>query len=123
MGLVAGVLAKIRAHDWRRGGAKDIANLKSKIPGVADDTVARGIGQSRIILGKGINDNYVGSIKADLYTARVESGYQSRHAPLLGALFNKAKLDPEALITHCAELGIEPSKSRLQTARRHLIAD
>lgn len=123
MGLVAGVLAHIRAHDWRRGAAKDLANLKSKVPGVADEAVARAIGQSRASLSKGITDDYVGGIDTDLYTARVESGYQAKQSPLLGAPFKKAKLDHATLTNHCEQVGIEPSKSGLHTARRHLYAD
>jgi hypothetical protein len=44
IGLVRGVLARITAHDWRRDAAKEIANLKSKVHGVADSTTIRALG-------------------------------------------------------------------------------
>lgn len=66
MGLVAGVLVDIRAHDWRRGGARDVANLKlpsDGMLGVADAGVARTLGQSRQSLNGGVTDRYVGDLE------------------------------------------------------------
>jgi hypothetical protein len=123
MGFVAGVLAKLRTHDWRRGAAKELANLKTRISGVADQTIARGIGQSRLSLSKGITDDYVGDIEADLYAARVASDFQSKRTPAIGAPFKKLKLNPEEVKKYCEENGIDSSKSGIRTARRHLYAE
>jgi len=122
LGLVAGVMAKLRTHDWRRGSAKDLANLKDKISGVADHTVALAIGQSRKTLGRGITDDYVGDIEVDLFSARVASDFQHKHGPAIGAPFQKTKLELGEALKYCEDNNIEPTESGLQTARRHIYA-
>ncbi|KAK9367326.1 hypothetical protein V1509DRAFT_654034 [Lipomyces kononenkoae] len=70
LGLVAGVLAKIKTHDWRRGSAKDIAHLKN-ITGVADHATAIALGHSRASAAKGITDTYVGNLGAPFKKVRL----------------------------------------------------
>ncbi|KFZ13368.1 hypothetical protein V502_06640 [Pseudogymnoascus sp. VKM F-4520 (FW-2644)] len=64
IGMIAGVIGRIRAHDWRRGAANDLANLPGGIPSTVNERVAQALGHS-----------------IDLYTARVEARHESRPAP------------------------------------------
>jgi hypothetical protein len=119
MGLVSGVLVDVLAHDWRRGSARDVANLKlpsdGTLPGVADAGVARALGQSRQSLNFGITDLYVGDLEADLYTARVKQMFQSRKQPAIGAPLKRRRLRTEEVDEYCKDNGINPSSSNERT--------
>jgi hypothetical protein len=114
MGLVGGVLADVVAHDWRRGAARDVANMKlpsDGMLGVADAGVARTLGQTRRSLSGGVTDRYVGDIEADVYTPRVEQLFHSRKQPAIGAPFKKPRLRKEEVDEYCRDNAIDPSSS------------
>ena len=75
-GLQAGILAKLHAHDLRRGSARDTVNLKAKVRGVATETVAATIGQSKKSHARGVTDKYVGSFRDDVWTKRVHEDFE-----------------------------------------------
>jgi hypothetical protein len=124
LGLIAGVLARLSPHQLRKGAARDLSHLKKSISGVADEKIARGLGQSRRSLGQGITDDYVGDIDDDLYTMRVEDGYEYKRAPAIGAPFKKRKLDAEEIKKYCNDHNLDSAlESNRTNARRHLYAD
>ncbi|KAK9236110.1 hypothetical protein V1525DRAFT_389767 [Lipomyces kononenkoae] len=126
LGLVAGVLAKLKTHDWRRGSARDVAHLKTEIAGVADHATAAALGHSRIATAKGITDKYVGSVGHDIYTDRVETGFDHRCSPALGAPFKKFTLRADETTKFCLDNNLNPTlknhrrraQDRIQDMRR-----
>ncbi|KAG8533760.1 uncharacterized protein KY384_001501 [Bacidia gigantensis] len=74
-GQVAGVLAKIRSHDLRRGGAREAA-LLPQINGIATPGVASVLGHSHMSLQTGVTQHYVGGMTHDVWTDRVNLGPQ-----------------------------------------------
>lgn len=110
MGLVASVLVDVRAHNWRRGSARDVANLKlppDYMLGVANAGVARTLGQSRQSLDGGVTDGYVGDLKADIYTPRAAQMFQSRKQSAMGAPFEKPRLGKEEVDEYCKDNDID----------------
>ncbi|KAK9328329.1 hypothetical protein V1520DRAFT_313332 [Lipomyces starkeyi] len=80
LGLVAGVLAKINTHDWRRGSARDVAHWITKITGVANDATAAALGHTPISTAKGLTDKIP-----------------------LGAPYKKARLSSDETAKFCLE--------------------
>ncbi|KAK0129018.1 hypothetical protein ONS95_000958 [Cadophora gregata] len=114
LGLVAGVLAHIISHDVRRGGLRDLANLK--IPsapmapmGVASKEVAVAAGHSMGSYLKGTTDKYVGPVERENYTARAAQMFVSRKAPEMGQRFQKTRLTKAEVSLYCEEHDIDPT--------------
>lgn len=124
IGSAGGVLADITAHDWRRGYARDMANTKrsTKI-GVADDVVAKTLGQTHKSFGTGVTDGYVGDIEVETYTYRVEELFEGRTQPAMGELYRKVRVTTKAVDGYCSENGIDAaSKTERSKAAHHLRA-
>lgn len=75
-GLKAGLLAPLHAHDLRRGSAADTANLDAKVKGVATEAVAAVLGQSETTYLSGVTRQYVGSLRDDVWTKRVNENFE-----------------------------------------------
>ena len=63
-GLAAGVLAKIRSHDIRRGAARDSAQL-DRIDSVSSVEVATTLGHSFKTYSTGVTADYIGDVSDD----------------------------------------------------------
>jgi hypothetical protein len=95
MGLMAGLLADVTAHDWRRGFALDVANIKlpdGESLRVANEAVMSAMGHSRRSLALDIVDEYVGGIEADIHTSRALNKFETRKQPLFGAPLKNIKI-------------------------------
>jgi len=121
----AGVLANVTSHDWRRGYARDMANTKrsTKI-GVADDVVAKSLGQTHKSFNTGITDGYVGDIEVETYTGRVEDLFEGRTQPAIGEPYRKARVTTKEIDDYCSENGIDAtSRTGRSKAAHHLRAN
>jgi len=74
-GLVAGVLCRLRAHDLRRGAARDTANLKSKAKGAPSKGATAVLGHSFNSTNMPLTAHYVGALADDLWTKRINENF------------------------------------------------
>ncbi|KFZ23385.1 hypothetical protein V502_02138 [Pseudogymnoascus sp. VKM F-4520 (FW-2644)] len=74
-GLNAGLLAPIRAHDVRRGAARDIAHLPERSMGLATGMVADAMGHTEATRAAGVTKRYVGYTRTDNWAQRVDARF------------------------------------------------
>ncbi|MCJ1435728.1 hypothetical protein MMC27_005103 [Xylographa pallens] len=112
LGLAAGILASIVSHDLRRGGFRDLANVKrsaDSVAGVATREVAKVGGHSAHSYSGGVTDKYVGEVENDAYTPRAEQMFVSRKTPLIGNAYKKRRLTTTEIDTYCQQNNIDPT--------------
>jgi hypothetical protein len=118
----AGVLNNVTSHDWRRGYARDMANVKrsSKL-GVADNEVGKSLGQSLKSMHTGVTDSYIGDIEVETYTGRAEELFEGRKQPAIGEPYRKVRVKSEEVDNYCSENNIDPkSKNGRSRAAHHI---
>jgi hypothetical protein len=73
--LAAGLLGQFRAHDLRRGAARDTANLSGKLKGSADKMTAAVLGHNESAANRSLTAHYVGGVVHDTWTKRVDENF------------------------------------------------
>ena len=81
MGLAAGMLVKLRAHDLIRGGLRDAENLAEPLRG-AGIAVARVLAShSKVTEFAETTREYVGDVQDMVHNKRAESSFRDKLAP------------------------------------------
>jgi integrase len=75
-GQLCGVLGSIITHDIRRGSARDTAQIKSGINGLATSAVAATLGHTHQSHQRAVTAAYVGAIDDDVWAKRVNLKYE-----------------------------------------------
>jgi hypothetical protein len=110
----AGFIAELRAHDLRRGAARDAANLKKPITGHATQAVAASLGHSENSHARGVTAKYVGSIAEAVWTKRVEEDIRDSFEDdgMAESFVGKRRmLLPSQVTQLCGEAHLDPSIS------------
>ena len=111
---LAGVVEHVVAHDLRRGGLRDLANLETPIIGAATAAVAKAGGHSSNARFHGVTDQYIGHLKQDLWTKRLsEAEADDDLIPAIGArLYKKPrKLERSAIDLYCEENALDTTNT------------
>lgn len=66
-----GILVPVSSHDVRRGSAQDIVYL-GEVAGTSNRGVAAALGHSEQSRRKGVTTKYIGPVKEDLWSKRLE---------------------------------------------------
>jgi hypothetical protein len=116
MGVLAGLLVEIRAHDIRRGAIRDIAYLPESNAGIATPSVAAAAGHSDAARRKGVTQSYIGPQREDNWSKRVAAGAASPQEVFTPAFADnpqrKRRLKPEEVTKWCVENGKDPTRDR-----------
>lgn len=122
-GPKAGFLARTRAHDLRRGAARDTANLSHPIKGYATPAVAALIGHSENSHMRGTTAAYVGSLEEDVWSRRVEENFDdSFQIDVTDESFVKRRKIGNLDLTEMCEIaGLDPLdvKNRRRVSNMH----
>jgi hypothetical protein len=85
MGLIAGILAPITARHLRNGAVRDIANLKKKATGAANNVARQAAGHSRRSYNSGTTELYSGPIQQPFWNLRAAEPFHDRLTPKMDA--------------------------------------
>lgn len=81
MALVSGIVSPITARHIRNGAVRDIAHLKKKVRGVANNASRQAAGHSRRSFNIGTTELYTGPAQAPFWNMRAEEEFADRMAP------------------------------------------
>lgn len=73
-----GILVPVTSHDVRRGSARDVAFLE-KVPGTSTRSAAAALGHSDAARRSGVTSKYIGPVKEDLWSKRLEASKSFYH--------------------------------------------
>jgi len=109
---LAGIMEDIIAHDVRRGGFRDLSNLKTAVGGRLEG-VAEAAGHSSSTRTKGITKQYTGYLKEDTWKKRLDENTELDDfgVTIAEQPFKKRRLDTQAVTDYCDENGLDGSKS------------
>lgn len=115
-GLKAGILKSIIPHDFRRGAARDTANLPrdpTVASGLADAVVAAEIGHTTLSLEMGVTSEYVGPKTTDNWAKRVKANLQDPFGTSTTEnAYKKLKLTHVEWLQRYKLAGVDPSNRK-----------
>lgn len=119
--LKAGLAARIRSHDLRRGAARDMSMLNlDTTEGLPTEVVPQGLGLSLNAHKAGVTQLYIGDAIGDLYTKRVKKDWQDSFGlPTTDSDFYRPRkrTAPSDITAFCEQQGLDPTNSEArQTA-------
>lgn len=108
---LCGVLGSIITHDIRRGYARDTAQIKSGINGLATSAVAATLGHTHQSHQRAVTAAYVGAIDDDVWAKRVNLKYEDPFGLQVAAQPppKKPRLTKEEISTLCDIKGLDAS--------------
>ena len=114
---LAGITENVIPHDLKRGAMQDLANLVTPIRGTATAAVAKAGGHSLNARHHGVTDQYVGHLKQDLWTKRLdEADADNEVVPAIGARpFKKPRTQPLAIDVYCQENALDKNSKKDRT--------
>lgn len=121
---LAGIANHVVAHDLRRGSARDTANLTASINGIATPLVARALGHSNRTMSAGVTDDYVGSLREDLWKRRLdaEGAGQAEEfgVTIADQPFKRRRVESQEIDTYCDKNGLDATnaKDRREAGRK-----
>lgn len=116
---LAGIIELLKAHDFRRGAAREISHLDVSLVGNDVYTVGACLGHSTRTTARGVTALYVGGIQKDTWRPRLASSFVDPFEPLpLAAPFKPKRKRPEDTVAWAEEHGLDSST---RSARKKII--
>lgn len=109
---LAGIAEDVILHDVRRGGFRDLANLKTAVGGRLEG-VAEAAGHSASTRTEGITKQYTGHLKEDTWKQRLDENTELEDfgVNIVEQPFKKRRLDTQAVTDYCDANGLISSKA------------
>jgi hypothetical protein len=120
------MLSSAVTHDLRRGAAAEIAHLPEPLRGASDVGAARALGHQPSVRDRGITAQYIGHLREDVWSRRLEAPLDDHFEPALASKpFKRSRQSTETILAICDELGLDlnDKKDRIkaqETRKRRL---